>query len=83
MTSRLLRWEGKQILNLQFNQMVRLALVTFKDVMLVSQRKLMAFRTTRSTFRILEGYTFIWDKLQALLSLYEPIPDLDGGISRA
>ena len=26
-TSRLLRWEGKQILNLQFNQMARLGLV--------------------------------------------------------
>ena len=44
--SRLLRWEGKQILNLQFNQMARLGLVTVKDAMLVSQRILMAFRTT-------------------------------------
>ena len=39
----------------------------------------MAFRTTRSTFRIPKGYTFIWDKLQEILSSYEPIPDLDGG----
>ena len=77
-TSRLLRWEGKQILNLQFNRMARLGLVTVKDAMLVSQRRLMAFRTIRSTFRIPKGYTFIWDKLQEILSAYEPIPDLDG-----
>ena len=42
-TSRLLRWEGKQILNLQFNRMARLGLVTINDAMLVSQRRLMAF----------------------------------------
>ena len=59
--------------------MVRLDLVTIKDVMLLSQIRLMALRITRSTFRIPRGYTFIWDKLQELLSLYEPVPDLDGG----
>ena len=47
--------------------------------MSVSQRIWMAFQTTRSTFRITRGYTFIWDKLQWLLSWYEPILDLDGG----
>ena len=77
-TSRLLRWEGKQILNLQFNQMARLGLVMVKDAMLVSQRRLMAFQTIRSTFRIPKGYIFIWDKLQEILSTYEPILDLDG-----
>ena len=63
-TSRLLRWEGKQILNLQFNHMSRLGLVTVNDVILVSQRRLMAFRTVRSTFRIPKGYTFIWDNVE-------------------
>ena len=77
-TSRLLRWEGKQILNLQFNRMARLGLVIVKDALLVSERRLMAFRTIRSTFRIPKGYTFIWDKLQEILPSYEPIPDLDG-----
>ena len=77
-TPRLLRWEGKQILNLHFNQMAILGLVTNKDGMLVSQRRLMAFRTTRSTFCIPRGYTFIWNKLKGLLSSYEPILDLDG-----
>ena len=79
MTSRLLSWEGKQILNLQLNRMTRLGLVAVKDVMLVSQRRLMAFQTTKSTFRIPKGYTFIWDELQEILSLYEPILDLGGG----
>ena len=77
-TSRLLRWEGKQIINLQFNLMARLGLVTIKDAMLVSQRRLMAFRTIRSTFCIPKGYTFILDTLQEILSTYEPIHDLDG-----
>ena len=58
--------------------MTRLGGVTIKDVMFVSQRRLMAFRTIRSTFHIPKGYTFIWDKLQEILSAYEPIPDLDG-----
>ena len=80
-TSRLLRLEDKQLLNLQFNRMARLGLVTIKDAMLVSQRRLMAFRTIRSTFHIPKGYTFIWDKLQELLSLYDWIPNVDGGIS--
>ena len=78
-TSRLLRREDKQLLTPQFNWMGRLGLVTIKDVMLVSQRRFIAFWTTRSPFRIPRGYTFIWDKLQELLSLYEPVPDLDGG----
>ena len=76
--SRLLRWEGKQSINIQLNWVTKLSLVTFKDVMLVSQRRLMAFRTTRSTFCIPRGYTFIWNKLKGLLSSYEPILDLDG-----
>ena len=59
--------------------MARLGLTIVKDIMLVSQRRLMVFRTTRSTFRIPRGYTFIWNKLKELLSFYEPIPDLDGG----
>ena len=42
----------------------------------------MAFRTIRSRFRIPKGYTFIWDKLQELLSSYESIPDLDGGAQK-
>ena len=79
MTSRLLRWEGKQLINLQFNWMATLGMVTIKDVMLVLQRILMAFCTTSSTLYIPKGYTFIWDKLQELLSSYEPIHDLDGG----
>ena len=58
--------------------MARLGLVTVKDAMLVSQRRLMAFWTIRSMFRIPKGYTFIWDKLQQILSSYEPILDLDG-----
>ena len=78
-TSRLLRREGKQLINLQSNRMARLGLVEVKDAMLVSQRRLMTFQTTISTFRIPKGYAFTWDKLQELLSLYEPIPDLDGG----
>ena len=52
-------WEGKQLLNLQFNRMARLCLVTVKDAMLVIQRRLMAFRTTRSTSRIRKSYTLI------------------------
>ena len=76
--SRLLRWEGKQIVNLQLNRMARLRLVTVKDVMLASERRLMAFWTIRTTFHILKGYTFIWDKLQELLSSNESIPNLDG-----
>ena len=39
---------------------------------------LMAFQTTRSTFCIPKGYKFIRDQLQGLLSLHDPIPDLDG-----
>ena len=59
--------------------MVRLGLVTINDTTFVSQRRLMAFQTMRSTFRISKGYTFMLDKLQELVSSYEPIPDLDGG----
>ena len=47
--------------------------------MLMSQRRLMAFRIARSTVCIPKGYTFIWDKFQEILSSYEPILDLDGG----
>ena len=36
-TSRLLRWEGKHFLTLQFNRMARLGLVTIKDAMLAAQ----------------------------------------------
>ena len=45
--------------------------------MLVSQRRVIAFRTITSTFRIPKGYTFIWDKLQEIVSACEPIPYLD------
>ena len=38
----------------------------------------MAFRTIRPTLCIPKGYSFIWDKLQEILSTYEPIIDLDG-----
>ena len=79
MTSRLLRWECKQLLKLQFNQMARLGLVRVKDAMLVSQRIFMVFQTTRSTIRIPKGYTFICDKLRELLSSYEQILNLNGG----
>ena len=44
----------------------------------MSQRRLRTFRTIRSTFRIPKGYTFIWDKLQEILSPCELIPYLDG-----
>ena len=44
----------------------------------MSQRRLMAFRTTRSIFCILRGNSFIWHNLRGLLSLHDPIPDLDG-----
>ena len=37
-TTRLLRWEGKQLLNLEFNGMARLGLVAVQDSMLVSQK---------------------------------------------
>ena len=37
-TSRLLRWEEKQILNLQFNRMARLGLVTDKDAIGVPKK---------------------------------------------
>mgnify|MGYP007076063016 CR=1 FL=1 len=59
--------------------MARLGLVKVKGAMLMSQRRLMDFWTTRLTFHIQEGYTFIWNNLQKLVSLYEPIPNLDGG----
>ena len=63
--------------------MTRLGLVTVKDVMLVPQRILIAFQTTRSTFSIPRSYTFIWDKFEWLLSnIYHrmsQIPNLDGG----
>ena len=78
-TLRLLRWEGKEFLNLQFIQMARLGLVTIKDVMLMPQRILMAFHTIRSIFRIPRGCNFVWDKLKGLSSWYEPISYLDGG----
>ena len=78
-TSRLLRLEDKQLLNLQFNRMARLGLVTIKDVMLMPQRILMAFHTIRSIFRIPRGCNFVWDKLKGLSSWYEPISYLDGG----
>ena len=42
-TSRLLRCACNQLLNLQFNWVARLGLITFKDSMFVSQRRLMAF----------------------------------------
>ena len=38
----------------------RLGLVTIKAAMFVSQRRLMAFRTTRSTFCSPKVFTFIW-----------------------
>ena len=63
--------------------MTKLRLVTVKDVILVSQRRLIAFQTTRSTFSIRRSYTFICDKFELLLSNYyhrmSQIPDLDGG----
>ena len=37
-TSRLLRWEEKQILNLQFNRMARLGLVKDKDAIGVPKK---------------------------------------------
>ena len=43
-------WEGKQLLNLQFNQMAHLGLITMKDVVLVSQRSLMSFQTINQYF---------------------------------
>ena len=47
--------------------------------MLLSQRRLMVFRTTRLTFCIPRGYTFICYKVQRLLASYDPNPNLDGG----
>ena len=60
--------------------MATLGLVIVKDAMLMSQRRLMAFPTIRSNICIPKSYTFIWNKLQEILSSYEPTPYLDGGL---
>ena len=65
-TSRLLDWENKATLQLQFNRMARLGLITIQDAMLVAQKRLMAFRTARSIFRIPPNYKSIWEKFQEL-----------------
>ena len=61
-TSRLLGLEGKQFLNIEFNQVARLGLVTVK--MVCRWSKLMDLLTIRTNFPIPRGYNFMWDKLQ-------------------
>ena len=76
-TSRLLHWESKQSLQHQFNRMARLGLVSLKDATLTSQRRLMAFRTARSTFGIPRNYRHIWDTLQGLSVLQGHVSHLN------
>ena len=73
-TSRVLEWEGKNLLMLQFGRMGRLGLVTIADAMLQSQRKIMAFRTVRSRFRIPKSYRTIWDMIRNVPILQGQIP---------
>ncbi len=75
-TSRLLDWENKATLQLQFNRMARLGLITIQDAMLVAQKRLMAFRTARSIFRIPHNYKSIWEKFQELPILNGLLPNL-------
>ena len=72
-------WDGKVNKFLTFNLIRWPGWVWYSQWCYVGVAKKINVRTTRSTFHIPKGYTFIWNKLQDLLSSYEPSPDLDGG----
>jgi hypothetical protein len=56
--------------------MARLGLITIQDAMLAAQKRLMAFRTARSIFRIPRNYKSIWEKFQELPILNGLLPNL-------
>jgi hypothetical protein len=51
-SSRLLRLDGKNNLKSNLNRMAKLGLIIVDDVILESQRQMMAFRTLRRRFHI-------------------------------
>ena len=56
--------------------MAHLGFVNVKDVMLGTQRKIMAFSIYRIRFHIPRNYNVIWSQLQEISTLEYPILDL-------